>query len=82
MPSSPWSFSSRQVDSVTQFGSNVLVICTAKFEKDDKVTIRLSLEQADPHHVSGLCFSSPTLSQEQAKHPHAGVEIVRCAQGL
>ncbi len=55
---------SRQVDSVTEIGSNVLVIYTAKFENDDNVTIRLSLETADPHHVSGLYFTSPTLSQK------------------
>ncbi|MCL4561025.1 MAG: DUF3887 domain-containing protein [Chloroflexi bacterium] len=55
---------SRQVDSVTEIGSNVLIVYTAKFEQDDNVTVRLSLEQADPHHVSGLYFSSPTLSQK------------------
>jgi hypothetical protein len=53
---------SRQVSSVSQVGSNLLVIYTAKFEQDDNVTIRLSLEQADPHHVSGLYFNSAKLS--------------------
>ena len=55
---------SRQVDSVTQIGGNVLIIYTAKFENDDNVTVRLSLETADPHHVAGLYFSSPTLNQK------------------
>ncbi len=55
---------SRQVDSVTQVGNNVLIVYTAKFEQDDNVTVRFSLEQAEPHHVSGLYFNSPTLSQE------------------
>ncbi len=53
---------SRQVSSVSQVGSNLLVIYTAKFEQEDGVTIRLSLEQAEPHHVSGLYFNSPKLS--------------------
>ena len=53
---------SRQVSSVSQVGSNLLVIYTAKFEQEDNVTIRLSLEQAEPHHVSGLYFNSPKLS--------------------
>ena len=55
---------SRQVSSVSQMGGNILVIYTAKFEKDDNVTIRLSLEQTAPHHVSGLYFNSAILSQK------------------
>jgi hypothetical protein len=55
---------SRQVESVTQIGNNVLIIYTAKFENDDNVVVRLSLELADPHKVSGLYFTSQTLTQE------------------
>ena len=54
---------SRQVESVTEIGGNILVIYTARFEKDEKVTIRFSLEKADPHHVAGLYFNSPLLNQ-------------------
>jgi len=54
---------SRQVVSVTEIGSNLLIIYTAKFEKDNAVTVRFSLEVAAPHHVSGLYFNSPALNK-------------------
>jgi hypothetical protein len=54
---------SRQVDSVTVISGNILIIYTARFEQEDKVTIRLSLEEASPHRVAGLYFSSTKLSQ-------------------
>jgi hypothetical protein len=55
---------SSQVDSVTEIGNNVLIIYNAKFEKVDDVKIRLSLEKAAPHQVSGLYFNSPALTQK------------------
>jgi hypothetical protein len=54
---------SRQVDSVTEIGNDMLVIYTAKFEQDDAVNIRLALEKAGPHHVSGFWFNSSKLNQ-------------------
>jgi hypothetical protein len=57
-------YQSRQVASVTQIGSNVLIIYIAGFEKDPDVTVRLSLETAAPHKVSGLYFNSALLTQK------------------
>jgi Protein of unknown function (DUF3887) len=53
---------SRQVSSVVETGSAETVIYTAKFEQEDAVTIRLAVEKAEPHKVTGLFFTSPKLA--------------------
>lgn len=54
---------SRQVTSVTDIGSDVTIVYSARFENADNVTITLTLEQAAPHLVAGLYFNSPLLTQ-------------------
>ncbi len=44
---------SRQVSSVSEISGNTLIVYNAKFEQEDNVTIRFSLETAAPHKVSG-----------------------------
>jgi hypothetical protein len=57
-------YQSRTVESVTQSANYVTVIYNAKFENDDPVVIRLSLDPNDPHQVSGLYFDSVKLRQK------------------
>lgn len=47
---------SGQVASGNATGINMVLIYTAKFEKNDNVTITLKLQQAEPHKVAGLYF--------------------------
>jgi hypothetical protein len=57
-------YQSRTVESVTQSPTFVTVIYNAKFDNDDPVVIRLSLDLKDPHQVSGLYFDSVKLRQK------------------
>ncbi len=57
-------YQSRTVETVTQSPTFVTVIYNAKFENDDPVVIRLSLDLNDPHQVNGLYFDSVKLRQK------------------
>ncbi|MBU7026103.1 MAG: DUF3887 domain-containing protein [Theionarchaea archaeon] len=49
---------------VTEQGGFIAVIFTAKFEKEDNVTVRVVFEKGDEtHKVSGLWFDSPKLRE-------------------
>jgi hypothetical protein len=48
---------SREVSSVLQSGDFYVVVYTAKFEKDDNVTVRVVFRAEDPHQISGLWFN-------------------------
>lgn len=48
---------SRTVESVVKDGDYYVVVYTAKFEKDDAVTVRVVFSIAEPHEVSGLWFN-------------------------
>ncbi len=52
---------SRQVSAVQKQDAFVIVLYSAKFEKDDNVTMRVVFEQAGAHPVAGLWFDSPKL---------------------
>jgi len=47
---------SREVADVVQSGDFIIVVYTAKFEKEDEVTMRVVFRAAEPHQVSGLWF--------------------------
>ncbi|MBI5030061.1 MAG: DUF3887 domain-containing protein [Chloroflexi bacterium] len=55
---------SRQVSTVLRTGDYVTIIYAARFENEDAVTMRVSLETAEPHRVSGLWFDSAKLRQQ------------------
>lgn len=55
---------SREVQSVEQTGDFIAVIYTAKFERDDPVTVRVVFESAEPHLITGLWFDSAKLRQK------------------
>ena len=48
---------SREVSSVLQSGDFYVVVYTAKFEKDDNVTMRVVFHMEDPHQIGGLWFN-------------------------
>jgi hypothetical protein len=48
---------SRKVASVNQLGEFIAVIYTAKFEKNEQVTVRVVFRAAEPHNISGLWFN-------------------------
>ncbi|WP_299026613.1 DUF3887 domain-containing protein [uncultured Thermanaerothrix sp.] len=54
-------FQSREVNAVLESGNYFIVVYRLRFEKDDNVTMRLVLTQAEPHLISGLWFDSPEL---------------------
>jgi uncharacterized membrane protein YhfC len=54
-------YASRQVDSVVQSGDFVTVIYLARYENEERVTMRVSFEVAEPHRISGLWFDSEKL---------------------
>jgi hypothetical protein len=54
-------YQSRSIESVLQTSKYVTVVYTAKFEKDDPVAVRISLDPAGAHQVSGLWFDSANL---------------------
>ena len=48
---------SREVASVNQSGEFIIVFYTAKFEKENEVTVRVVFRSAEPHNISGLWFN-------------------------
>jgi hypothetical protein len=54
-------YNSRAVDQVIQSTNYVTIVYNAKFEKDDPVVVRLSVDTAEPHLISGLYFDSANL---------------------
>ena len=55
-------YQSRTVDHIEKVQNYNVVVYNAKFEQDT-VTVRLTFNQADPHLVSGLWFTSPKLAK-------------------
>ena len=54
-------YRSRQLDSVVRQGEFITVIYLARFETDDKVTVRVTFDALEPHLIGGLWFDSETL---------------------
>jgi hypothetical protein len=55
---------SREVTSVTAVGdAGILVIYTAKFEKEEEVLIKISFQPDGDHLIIGLWFDSPKLRE-------------------
>jgi hypothetical protein len=54
-------YKSRSIDQVIQSSTYVTIVYNAKFEKDDPVVVRLSIDTAAPHLISGLYFDSANL---------------------
>lgn len=54
-------YGSREIQSVEQVDDFIAVVYTAKFERDDPVTVRVVFEVAEPHLVTGLWFDSARL---------------------
>lgn len=56
-------YQSREITSVLQQGSFYIVIDSAKFDRDDQVTMRVVFETEGDHKIAGLWFDSPKLRQ-------------------
>lgn len=54
-------YGSREIQTVEQVDDFIAVVYTAKFERDDPVTVRVVFETAEPHRVTGLWFDSARL---------------------
>ena len=56
---------SREVTTVTAVGdAGILVIYTAKFEKEEEVLIKISFQPDGDHLIIGLWFDSPKLREQ------------------
>jgi len=57
-------YQSRTLDHMERIENLVTVVYKAQFEKEEEVTIRLTLREGEPYQVAGLYFDSPKLREK------------------